>query len=247
MFFRGVGERHYICAGCAEGQRRSVLVNMWLVCSCKHALSLLAAERSLITGKVCRISRCFLSQALWLELLIMWHFCFPFRRCRTERLWFFPPWRCWWSHGWWAGHQEGWWSGSNCRNSQLGYLCQVCTEEYMSTGESVPSLDVSIYLQQTDVSHMPFSRLGLAGTSVKHQWRTCSVSVMWQYWGLLTVSKAETSSAQELGVAVCRDCIPFALATAQGSCPRRGVLGVLCWDVCWRQRRQHKKDRQMVF
>lgn len=61
--------------------------------------------------------------------------CFPFRRCRTERLWLLPPWRCWWSHGWWAGHQEGWWSSSNCRNSQLGYLCQVCTEEYMSTGE----------------------------------------------------------------------------------------------------------------
>lgn len=70
MFFRGVGERHCIvCFGCAEGQRRSVLVNMWCVCSCKHALSLLAAERSLITERVYRVSRCFLSQTLWLELL----------------------------------------------------------------------------------------------------------------------------------------------------------------------------------
>jgi len=31
--------------------------------------------------------------------------------------------------------------------------------------------------------------------------------------------------------------IPFAMATAQGSCPRREVLGVVCWDVCRRQRR----------
>lgn len=136
------------------------LVNMWLVCGCKHALSLLAAERSLITGRVYKIPGCFLSQALWLELLIMWHLCFPFRRCRTERLWVFPPWRCWWSHRWWTGHQEGWWSSSNCRNSQLGYLCQVCTEEYMSTGEPVPSLGVSIFLPQTDIWDMPFFRLG---------------------------------------------------------------------------------------
>lgn len=41
----------------------------WCVCSYKRALSLLAAERSLITGRVYRISGWFLSQALWLELL----------------------------------------------------------------------------------------------------------------------------------------------------------------------------------
>lgn len=161
MFFRGVGEKQYIVhAGCAEGQRESFSGEYVACLCCKHALSLLAAERSLITGRVYKIPGCFLSQALWLELLIMWHLCFPFRRCRTERLWVFPPWRCWWSHRWWTGHQEGWWSSSNCRNSQLGYLCQVCTEEYMSTGEPVPSLGVSIFLQQTDTWDMPFFRLG---------------------------------------------------------------------------------------
>lgn len=112
----------------------------------------------------------------------MWHFCFPFRRCRTERLWFFPPWRCWWSHGWWAGHQEGWWSGSNCRNSQLGYLCQVCTEEYMSTGESVPSLGC-IHIPSADRC-IPYAFLQIGfgryfgETSVKNLQCFCHVTVL---------------------------------------------------------------------
>lgn len=39
----------------------------------------------------------------------------------------------------------------------------------MSTGESVPSLGVSLSLLHTDISHMPFFRLGLARISLNDQ------------------------------------------------------------------------------
>lgn len=39
----------------------------------------------------------------------------------------------------------------------------------MSTGESLPSLGLSLSLLQTDVSHMTFCRLGLAGIFLKDQ------------------------------------------------------------------------------
>lgn len=46
----------------------------------------------------------------------------------------------------------------------------------MSTGESVPSLGLSLCLLQTDISHMTFCRLGLAGIYLQDQYRTCDGS-----------------------------------------------------------------------
>lgn len=41
--------------------------------------------------------------------------------------------------------------------------------------------------------------------------------------------KKKGNSSEELGAAVCRGCISFfTLAAAQGSCPRKGVLGAVC-------------------